>query len=331
MKNLKDLLQEAAQIREQYRNAPSDVDRTTLKKRYDEIDREIQVLQERGTTRQKSTTRRKTRRSITREQSSEGIAAELLSVCDNITADGSISDDEVHELKSWLERNEESELPAISFLSDVISIVLQDNVVTTEERKQIYKAIESILPSDIRKYAAQKRKIAEALDKEKLRAARRAERERERERLSEERRRNTPLIDADFMVAGVKYEGRDRVVRRFVRAGDEVLLVRDPDNKFSANAVQVCSSNGRQIGFIPEEWAEDIAPLLDQGQPYRARVKKLLTGGSVHIPVVVAEVFDQASSIEGVRRAEGVTRGSRGCISIVVLTILVTLYFALPA
>src|SRR5256885_12444632 len=46
--------------------------------------------------------------------------------------------------------------------------------------------------------------------------------------------------------------------------------------------------NGMQIGFVPEDYAVDVAPLLDSGLPHDAFITKVLTGGRSPIPVVQA-------------------------------------------
>lgn len=69
------------------------------------------------------------------------------------------------------------------------------------------------------------------------------------------------------------------------------FLARDRNNEFSRNAVEVRLQNGMQIGFVPEENAAEISPLLDAGYPHAAYIKKILTGGRAPIPVVVASVY----------------------------------------
>ena len=69
------------------------------------------------------------------------------------------------------------------------------------------------------------------------------------------------------------------------------FLVRDRANAFSRNAVEVRLSNGMQAGYVPEEHAIDVAPLLDAGHKHIAYVKKILTGGRTPIPVIVASLF----------------------------------------
>jgi hypothetical protein len=53
------------------------------------------------------------------------------------------------------------------------------------------------------------------------------------------------------------------------------------------------------IGFVPEDHAVDLAPLLDSGHKYIARVKKVLTGGRSPIPVAVVDVYRSDSATVG--------------------------------
>ena len=93
------------------------------------------------------------------------------------------------------------------------------------------------------------------------------------------------------MVAGVRYEGRPQIISRYASPDDAVYLIRDRKNTFSRNAVEVRLSNGMQIGFVPEDYATDVAPLLDSGLPHDAFITKILTGGRSPIPVVQAYVY----------------------------------------
>ena len=130
-------------------------------------------------------------------------------------------------------------------------------------------------------------RLSKRKEKESARASRKAAHEAQRE----ERLRNRPLDSWDFMVAGVRYEGRPEIISEYANAGDPAFLARDRENKFSRNAVEVRLENGMQIGFVPEEDAIEVAPHLDAGHPHAAYIKKILTGGRSPIPVVVASVF----------------------------------------
>jgi hypothetical protein len=73
--------------------------------------------------------------------------------------------------------------------------------------------------------------------------------------------------------------------------GDRAYLVRDRGNRFSKNAVEVRLHNGVQAGYVPEEIAIELAPLLDQGLPHTGVLTKVLTGGRTPIPVMQARLF----------------------------------------
>jgi hypothetical protein len=105
------------------------------------------------------------------------------------------------------------------------------------------------------------------------------------------------------MVAGVQYEGRRVYVERYARAGDSIKLAREPTNRFSRNAIQVRLTGDQQIGYVPEEDAAALAPLLDAKHPYVAEIKKVLTGGEVPRPVVVVDVLRKDAKVKGMESA----------------------------
>ena len=172
---------------------------------------------------------RKRRLSLTKAQRRAGAGAELLALCQSITEDGRISKDEILELRTWLKANKDSDLPAIEFfLTSTVERIVADRRVTKEERKELYKAIETVLPPDVRKDAVGKRRAVETVQQEHRRAQREGKRQRDRE----ERDRKRPLRSVNFMVAGVHYEGRPQIIRRYVRPDDDVFLVRDRANQY---------------------------------------------------------------------------------------------------
>lgn len=231
--------------------------------------------------------------SLTKTQRQSAIGAELLSLCQVITADGSLSDDEVASLREWLREHGNEDLPAISHLTKVIETVLADGRVTQEERRDLYIALESVLPPDVRSVAKRARRTIEEKEKDRLRVQRLLEKERQRD----EQERNSPLEHWDFMVAGAKYDGRPNVIDRYAQVAQPTYLVRDAANRHSRNAVEVRTATGHQIGFVPEEDACELAPLLDSGHPYSARIKKILTGGRYPIPVVIAYVYRKDATV----------------------------------
>ncbi len=79
-------------------------------------------------------------------------------------------------------------------------------------------------------------------------------------------------------LAGVSFEGRQDVVAG-LRIGLGLDLVRQPDNAFDDNAIAV-HYGALQIGFLSKGIAKHLAPLIDDGARYRARIESL-TGGEV--------------------------------------------------
>jgi len=57
----------------------------------------------------------KRRTTITKLQRHTAAGAELIELCQTITEDGALTDDEVMRLKQWLADNRESDLPARDF------------------------------------------------------------------------------------------------------------------------------------------------------------------------------------------------------------------------
>ena len=79
-------------------------------------------------------------------------------------------------------------------------------------------------------------------------------------------------------LAGVTFEGRQDVIAG-LRAGAALELRRQPGNPHDRNAIAVHYGNF-QLGFFNKKLAAHIAPLIDAGTRYRARIASL-TGGSV--------------------------------------------------
>lgn len=225
-----------------------------------------------------------------------GVGAELLSLCQSMTADGVLTDPEIAELEVWLADNRDSNLPAIAFLTQTLEHILADRKVTPEERIALHQAIEVVLPAAARHQAIGARMAVEAAGRE----SRDAEAERDRE--TQERYRAVATVN--FLVAGVHYQGRRAVVSREVHPGDQVYLVRVEDETHGPTAVEVRTSHGFTFGYVPLEDSRDLAPLLDEGLAHRATVTQVLCGGRVSIPVIKAQLFRPDSPVEGIVRQD---------------------------
>jgi hypothetical protein len=265
--------------------------------------------------------------SLTKKQIQTTTGAELLSLCQSIVEDGSISVDELKQLKHWLDSNHDFELPSINFLHDTVNNIIADKKVTKEEWKELYIAIEKILPPEIRKTAKENRLIIEKEKKEQEKIIL----ELEKQKCKEEKLLNRPICSLNFMIAGAFFEGRPLIIKKYANELDQVYLIRDRQNKYSRNAVEVRLQNGMLIGFIPEDRVEEIASLFDDNLPHYAYITKILTGGRNPIPVVQAYVYKKESTEEDivfekdVPQKTSMTPKKTGCLT--VLFILITILF----
>ena len=272
---------------------------------------------------------KKHRLSLTKTQLQTSVAAELLNLCQSVTEDGHLSNEEVLALKTWLEENRNADLPAIDFLTTTVQKIIADGIVTKEESRLLYKAIEIVLPPEVRKESVERRKEVEA--KGKILA--RLERETQKQKEKEERELNYPLSSANFMVAGVRFEGRPEVIRSYAKPDEQVYLVRDRQNKYSRNAIEVRLKNGMQIGYVPEDDAVYLAPYLDKESKHYGYITKILTGGRSPIPVVEAYIYKPETLVKGAVRESEVpgkqlfsTGKGRGCLVIALLILALILF-----
>src|SRR4051812_47501513 len=90
------------------------------------------------------------RTSITKLQGRTAAATDLIALCQSITADGHLEDQEVAALREWLDEHRGADLPAVAFLLETVERILADGKVTVEERRELYRAIETVLPVDVR-------------------------------------------------------------------------------------------------------------------------------------------------------------------------------------
>jgi hypothetical protein len=230
---------------------------------------------------------RQPRVSLTQTQLQEGIGAELFSLCQGITADGKLAKDEIVALGLWLHRHRDAPLPGIAFLSETLSRIIADGHVTRDEQRELLEAIEKILPPEQRRTAKEARRAVAAQRKAEVIAARKEERRQELER----QQRRWPEDEVDFMIAGVSFEGRHRLIRRYLSVGDRVRVAPEPDNPHDECAVAVTLTDGWKIGYVPRTDAEDVSGCIADGGYYVAAVKKILTGGRMPVPVIVLQFY----------------------------------------
>ncbi len=81
------------------------------------------------------------------------------------------------------------------------------------------------------------------------------------------------LLVQSSPLAGFRYAEGPQVWTR-LRVGDELALVREPDNPHDANAVRV-EWRGVKLGYVPRRENAALAWGLDRGAALRARVSRL--------------------------------------------------------
>lgn len=260
---------------------------------------------------------------LSKDQLRTELGIELLSLCQSVTADDRMAPEEIAGLKQWLSDAEAADMLPAKYLRTVIDRVLADGRITADEYKEVYRAVEAVLPVEVRQQAVVARREAEAADK----ATARAEREAARRRKREERTSDAPVLSINFMVAGVRHEGRPAIIERQASAGDPVALERDPDNREGNPAITVKLANGEQIGLVPEDESRRLVPLLDQGCRYEARISSILTGGRSPIPVVQVDLFSGAGGSAPVAQPSGYGFGRIMRTAVIAVVVLAVLLF----
>ena len=67
-----------------------------------------------------------------------------------------------------------------------------------------------------------------------------------------------------FEVKGTQYEGRTEEIER-VQAEDPIVVLRDKENQYNANNFRILSEKKRDLGNMPADLCNAIAPLYDDG------------------------------------------------------------------
>lgn len=251
-----------------------------------------------GTQAQPDTARSgKKRTSLTKTQLATVVGAELAQLLEATTADGRVDEAEVRDLAAWLESHQADGLPAIDRLLPTVRRVLEDGIVTHDERELLQKEIEAVLPPELRRSAQVARRQDRQAERDRQKAEATQAREEMRRAAEAEREAIGFVTRLDLMVAGVAYDGRANTIRQHLPLDDApVYFLRIPDHPHDSNAIAIGLSDGCEIGYIPKEDASILAPLLDSGHRYVGRVKKVLDGGRLPIPVLIIDVYTRHNS-----------------------------------
>lgn len=197
---------------------------------------------------------------LTKTQLETEEGAELAAVCERLVHDGLLTNAEIGQLETWLLQHRDSELPAVTFLREIIAESVEDDIITDGERSALQRAIERVLPAEKRAQAAKARKIAKG---------------RVEHFYSKVRGLTFPNADGS---------DRSQIISR-LRPGDMLRLEREPDNPRESSAIKILTENGEQIGYIATLIATSggtdrgLAAEMDRGIRVECRVKDLTGGG----------------------------------------------------
>ncbi len=67
-----------------------------------------------------------------------------------------------------------------------------------------------------------------------------------------------------FESRGTRYSGRAEQIEK-VKTGDGIIVTRDPENSFNHNNFMLFTEKGKDVGNMPAELCNVIAPLYDEG------------------------------------------------------------------
>ena len=76
---------------------------------------------------------------------------------------------------------------------------------------------------------------------------------------------NTGNILLRYESKGVRYEGRTELIEK-IKTGDEIQVVRDRENLYNSNNFTMLTQNGKNVGNMPMDLCNAIAPLFDNGE-----------------------------------------------------------------
>lgn len=232
---------------------------------------------------------------LSKSQRETTVGRQLIDLLVALSADGSVSREELQRLRKWLEIDHAVDFPALAFLYETTDQISSDGEITEDELDRLALAIERVLPKDIRVAAAAKRKEARnarrIAQRENQRQAMIAARTEKRAARDMERIRAGVLYQADFPIAGaMRSEERRQACERLI-VDDIVTFEREPDNVHDANAILILGSDDCELGYVRREEARDIAPLLDAGAEADVRVHRLWeTPDEKVVPIVLVKI-----------------------------------------
>ncbi len=202
--------------------------------------------------------------------------AELFALCQTAATDGTLTSRELQRLRDWLDRSADVEVPARSYVCELIEHSVRTGRVAPADLQALARVLEPSFPQELRRHPAALRLVG-------------SDRMPYTDDTAAERVKNEILASACFMVAGCQSERRTPIVQRQARAGDPVMFVLERGAPRGTAAVTVRTAHGKALGFVPAHRAKALAPLIERGARYRAHLISVSSG--VHAPVLIVQTF----------------------------------------
>ncbi|PEQ95188.1 hypothetical protein CN481_04840 [Bacillus sp. AFS006103] len=93
-------------------------------------------------------------------------------------------------------------------------------------------------------------------------------------------------------LAGVTFGNRQDLLAD-THSSQSIYLKRDYFNKYDRNATGVYNSGDEHLGWIPKEYAVQIAALIDAGENYSAKILRKLGGNGLHYGLEIQVIIDE--------------------------------------
>lgn len=110
------------------------------------------------------------------------------------------------------------------------------------------------------------------------------------------------IKNVKLKVVGVTFDNEDGTSRQFLlgklKKGDNIILRREPHNKYDVNAIAVWSDIG-QIGYIAKDYSSIIAPMMDGGTNFKVDIAELdMYKDKYYLHIVINEIGGVKDSTE---------------------------------
>jgi len=79
-------------------------------------------------------------------------------------------------------------------------------------------------------------------------------------------------------LAGVTFPKNAQTTLPKLNTGDEITLIREPENQYDKNAIRT-EALGERIGFLPAHVARELAHRMDNGENFKCIVAQITGGG----------------------------------------------------